>query len=328
MHLQIISHQLIFVPEAAGFKQCHASTVVLLPDGEIACAWFGGDHEKAPNVCIWFSRRDSAGIWSAPVKAADGCGTPCWNPVLFFHDGSLMLFYKLGGEIPCWRTMVRRSADRGRTWDAARELVPGDTGGRGPVKNKCILLADGSLLAPASTEDGGWNCFADRSCDGGTVWHRSANVPLDRSRLTGSGIIQPTLWQDDSGIVHMLARSSEGFLFRSDSEDGGMHWSEAAATSLPNNNSGVDLTRLSDGRLVLAFNPVSGNWAPRSPIALAVSGDNGSSWSEPLVLEHVCCDRNQPDSEFSYPAIVSRQTEIFLTYTWKRQSIAFWHLRL
>jgi hypothetical protein len=36
---------------------------------------------------------------------------------------------------------------------------------------------------------------------------------------------------------------------------------------MPNNNSGIDVARLLDGTLVLAFNPSSG----RSPLSLAVS---------------------------------------------------------
>ncbi len=195
------------------------------------------------------------------------------------------------------------------------------------MKNKCIRLRDGAVLAPASTEGGGWECFTDRSEDGGKTWKRSRNVPLDKKSLTGPGIIQPTLWQDSAGTVHMLMRSSEGCIFRSDSADGGKSWGQAVRTALPNNNCGIDLARLSDGRLVLVYNPVSGNWAARSPIAFAVSQDNGESWSEPQYLDHVPCDRNMESAEFSYPAVIAEGNDVYITYTWKRRTIAFWHLR-
>lgn len=320
-----MDHQHIFESEAY-FRQCHASTVCLLPDGAPVAAWFGGEQEKAPDVAIWFSKRRD-GVWSEPVKIADRENVPCWNPVLFMSGEKLLLFYKVGNEIPRWQTMVKESSDNGLTWSKERELVLGDYGGRGPVKNKCIRLKDGAILAPASTEKDGWDCFTDRSEDGGRTWTRSENVPLDRQSLTGTGIIQPTLWQDDAGIVHMLMRSSEGCIFKSDSADGGRSWGRAVRTALPNNNCGIDLAQLADGRLVLVYNPVSGNWAARSPIAFSVSEDNGESFGEPQLLDHVPCDRNMESAEFSYPAIVADGNDVYLTYTWKRRTIAFWHLR-
>lgn len=325
MDYRVIDHQHIFASETY-FRQCHASTVCLLPDGTLGAAWFGGEQEKAPDVAIWFSKRQD-GRWSVPEKIADRENVPCWNPVLFADGERLLLFYKVGNEIPTWQTMTKESLDCGCTWSAERELVPGDFGGRGPVKNKCIRLQDGAILAPASTEGGGWECFTDRTEDGGRTWKRSENVPIDRAALTGTGVIQPTLWQDRAGDVHMLMRSSEGCIFRSDSADGGRSWGQAVRTALPNNNCGIDLAQLADGRLVLVYNPVSGNWAARSPIVFAVSEDNGETWSEPQYLDHVPCDRNVESAEFSYPAIIAEGKDVYITYTWKRRTIAFWHLR-
>src|SRR5450631_3064951 len=75
-----------FVFEKAPFPSCHASTIAETDSGLVA-AWFGGKHEKAPDVGIWLSRRE-AGKWTAPVEVADGGQPggkrfPCWNPVLF-----------------------------------------------------------------------------------------------------------------------------------------------------------------------------------------------------------------------------------------------------
>lgn len=325
MKYQVKNHQHIFESETK-FRQCHASTVCVLPDGRLGAAWFGGEHEKAPDVAIWFARRD-AGEWEEPRKVAEVPGVPCWNPVLFADGERLLLFYKVGEEIPRWQTFIKESPDSGLTWSEGRELVPGDFGGRGPVKNKCIRLQDGALLAPASTERSGWACFTDRSEDGGRTWHRSPDVPFERGMLSGSGMIQPTLWQDERGTVHMLMRSSEGAIYRSRSEDGGRSWGMAVRTSLPNNNCGIDVARLADGRLVLVYNPVSGNWAARSPIAFAVSEDNGDTWSNPEILDHVPCSANIERAEFSYPAIVVEGNDVYITYTWKRRTVAFWQLR-
>ena len=326
MKYQVICHQHIFESERY-FDQCHASTVEVLPDGTPVAAWFGGRHEKSPDVAIWFSRR-MGGEWTPPVRVADVEGVPCWNPVLFCHQDRLMLFYKVGHEIPQWQTMVITSDDGGITWSEPRELVEGDFGGRGPVKNKPIHLKDGSILAPASVETASdWTAFVDHSEDG-VHWTKSENVPFDARTYSGMGMIQPTLWQDEAGTVHMFLRSTEGAILSSESTDGGRSWSPARRTSLPNNNCGIDLVRMEDGRIVLVYNPVSGNWAARSPIAFAVSEDNGRTFSEPQILDHVPCDKNEEQAEFSYPAIVSRGNDLYITYTWKRRTIAFWQIRM
>jgi predicted neuraminidase len=63
------------------------------------------------------------------------------------------------------------SSDEGRTWNEPQPLVEGDEIGRGPVKDKPILLHDGTWLAGASVEtDDRWDLFIDRSQDGGATW--------------------------------------------------------------------------------------------------------------------------------------------------------------
>jgi len=325
MKYQIKCHQHIFEPEAF-FPQCHASTIEHLPNGDIVAAWFAGQHEKSSDVAIWLSVRKN-GEWDKPRIVASGNGVPCWNPVLFYNACKLMLFYKLGNEIHTWQTMYKESTDGGGTWSAERELVPGDIGGRGPVKNKCILLRNGNILAPASVEDATrWDCFVD--IFDGNDWCASGLVPRNPAIFTGLGIIQPTLWEDDDSIVYMLTRSTEGAIYSSKSLNGGQTWLQAVKTELPNNNCGIDVARLIDGRLILVYNPVSGNWVARSPIAFSLSEDNGATWSKPEILDYVPCDPklNIEDAEFSYPAVIAHGNDVFITYTWKRRTIAFWHI--
>lgn len=323
------------VEEDREFQSGHASTLIELPGGDILAAWFGGSWEKNPDVAIWMSRRTSAG-WQKPWIAADTWGVALWNPVLFRHaDGRVALYYKEGKTIPEWRTLVKVSDDDGRTFGEARELVPGDVGGRGPVKNKPIALADGTIAAPASVEDDVWDSFIDLSKDGGETWEKSAMVPLrrvgyqevdlvqDPRHCYGKGVIQPTLWESGPGHVHALMRSTSSAIFRSDSTDGGKTWCCAYHTGLPNNNSGIDLVRLPKGDLVLAWNPVGNlpNYykGPRTPLVLSHSADNGNTWKQMYTLEDT-------QGDYAYPAIIANEREILVTYTWHRERIVFWRL--
>jgi predicted neuraminidase len=324
VHFEIIRKGHVFEP-GKHFPQCHASTVLLLGE-DVVCAWFGGTRESHPDVAIWASRM-SGGTWGDPVKIADEEGVPCWNPVLMADGRRVLLFFKAGPNPRTWRTLRSVSADEGRTWSHPAELVPGDVGGRGPVKNKAIVLSDGTWLAPASLEtETRWDAFTDRSRDHGETWSRSAMVPVDHGSLRGKGIIQPTLWESSPGTVHMLLRSTEGSIYRSDSVDSGETWCPAYATGLPNNNSGIDLVRMADGRLVLVFNPVGSNWGMRTPIVCSVSADNGKTWGESFTLDHEENPKDRSDGEFSYPAIVSRDGRVLIAYTWRRRTVEFYEL--
>lgn len=322
--------------DAQSFDSAHASTLVVTDNGMVIASWFGGSWEMAPDVAIWISRRGDSG-WEQPRKLVDIRNIAMWNPVLFKReDGTIVLFYKVGKTIPEWKTWFVESRDNGETFSAPQELVLGDEqGGRGPVKNKPIRLMDGTVLAPASLEGETWDAFVDISCDDCKTWEMSEMVPVRRASigngmtdrpynkhfLFGKGIIQPTLWQDKEGDVHMFLRSTSSRIFRSDSKDGGRNWSLAYDTGIPNNNSGIDLVKMRNGDLVLVYNPrenLPGRFGgPRTPLAVAVSKDNGESFEELVVLE---CEKGN----YCYPSVICNdKDEILITYTWNRENIMF-----
>jgi predicted neuraminidase len=318
----IISHEFVFAKNQP-FIQCHASTVLHAPDGNFLIAWFGGTHEKHDDVGIWLTK-GKPGRWSKPVEIAKLREDPHWNPVLFRRaDGTIILYFKVGKTIDHWETWYKTSSDNGETWTDAKELVEGDKGGRGPVRNKPIILSDGTWLAPASDEKKGvWNAFVDRSEDGGNTWTASPFFVVNRDSIPEEGVIQPTLWESSPGNVHALLRSSAGVICRSDSKDYGKTWSTVYKTTLPNPNSGIDLTKFEDGTLALVYNRDGKNWGARRPIAVAISTDNGKTWPTSVDLE-----TGNGEDEFSYPSIIHTGDTIALTYTWKRESIAFWLLK-
>ena len=305
-------------------RSCHASTVLPLKDGSVLAAWFGGDAEKDKNVEIYVAIRSPKGQWSKPRCVSEKDEIPCWNPVLYERkDGVIILFYKYGNEIAEWITKFVASADGGKHWSAPRELVPGDySGGRGPVKNKCLRVTSRLLLAPASTEHKDlWLPFIDISEDDGETWTRT---PLmERPDYNGAEVklIQPTLWEDAEGSIHCFLRSNQGALYRCDSLNSGHDWGKPYRTNIPNNNSGIDCCTDDKNRLWLAYNPVGEDWGPRYPLCLACSKDNGRSFTDLMALE-------AEEGEYSYPAIVFMNGALHLTYTYKREQIVYWRIEL
>ena len=314
------------------FAQCHASTLVSLSDGRLLVAWFGGTREAHSDVGIWAaegaphsvtSTAESATApgehWTEPRLIAKISDESHWNPVLFsLSPGGeeLVLHFKVGSRIRDWQTWVQRSSDFGRTWTAATPLVAGDRGGRGAVRNKPIRLSSGHWLAGASIEHlRRWDAFIDRSPNGLDGWVAGDKIQIDRSRFSGKGLIQPTLWESSPGIAHALFRSTNGWAHRSDSNDDGRTWSTAERIEVPNNNSGLDVVRMQDGLLALACNPVEGNWGARTPLSLLFSKDNGHRWPHRIDLE-------SGPGEFSYPAIIEAEHGLVVSYSWNRRRIA------
>ncbi|MBW2363218.1 MAG: exo-alpha-sialidase [Deltaproteobacteria bacterium] len=306
-----------FVYETAPFPQGHASTIAEATDGTLVAAWFGGTREKNPDVGIWVSRK-LKGEWTAPTEVATGVQSaderfPCWNPVLFQpEDEPLMLFFKVGPSPSRWWGELLVSPDHGKTWKDRRRL-PND--GVGPVKNKPVQMADGSIWCPSSSEHDGWRVHLEVTEGAAETWQTIG--PLnDREK----GAIQPSLLTHADGRWQMLCRNQDGKngdIWQTWSDDLGKTWSEFAPTGLPNPNSGTDAVTLRDGRQLLVYNHTNrGRSFPsnREMLNVAVS-ENGRDWSAALVLE-------RSKGEYSYPAVI--QTDdglVHITYTWQRRRV-------
>lgn len=319
MKIQIIEKEFIFEEENAATEAVHASTVAFLKDKTVCSAWFGGTKESADDVRIWFSlKKDNK--WTTPISIPGNEEIPHWNPVLFVNEkNEIFLYYKVGKTIENWKTFLTVSHDGGKTFDEPFELVPGDIGGRGPVKNKILVLSDGRLLAPASIEKSvDWRCFIDMSFDGGLNFEKH-EIPLPDEKNEKNAVIamiQPTLWESKNGKVHALLRTNMNYAYRTDSNDYGVTWCMPYITDVPNNNSGLDLAKNKNGFIALVSNPVAENAGKRTPLTVAISNDNGISFAEAAVLE-------DGEGEFSYPAIIDDEDTFHITYTYKRKTIVY-----
>jgi len=291
------------------FPSCHASTIEETPTG-LVTAWFGGTAEKNPDVGIWVSRLTAKG-WTDPVEVANGIQHnqlryPTWNPVLFQQpNGPLQLYYKCGPSPSTWWGMLTNSTDGGETWSFPRRLPEGIDG---PVKNKPILLADGTLLCGSSTEYQGWRVHFEKTKDFGKTWSRIDAINDGKT----FGVIQPTILTHKDGRLQILCRAKNGGkIVTSFSGDQGETWGKLEAIDLPNPNSGIDAVTLQDGRHLVVYNHTPRG---RSPLNIAISND-GKTWTNALTLE------SEP-GEYSYPAVIqTNDGKIHTTYTWKRERI-------
>lgn len=306
-----------FIYEKASYPECHAATIAETQNGLVA-AWFGGTKERNPDVCIWVSRYVN-GKWTEGVNVANGIQNDtlryaCWNPVLYqVPGGDLLLFYKIGPKPAAWKGYMKTSSDGGITWSAQKALPDGFLG---PIKNKPVLLENGELMCPSSTEGDSWKLHFEVTADNGKTW-KMIGPTSDGKELKA---IQPSILFDKDGRLQVLCRSQNRAILQSFSADNGQTWTPLEKTSLPNNNSGTDAVTLKNGWQLLVYNHVlpPGNLAKgaRTPLNVAISKNDGKTWYAALILE------DSPISQYSYPSVIqTKDGMVHVVYTWRRQRI-------
>jgi predicted neuraminidase len=312
-----------FIYEKAPYPSCHSVTIVEATNGDLVSAWFGGSHERHPDVCIYSAiKPKGSDKWGEPIKVADGVmkdGTrfPTWNPVLYqIPNGDLMLFYKIGPKPSEWWGVYRTSSDGGKTWSDKIDMPSKDF--LGPIKNKPVLLSNGTLLLPSSTEGNGWHLRMESTPDFGKTWVMGDTISRGKEKINA---IQPSILFHKDGSIQAIGRTKNRAVFSTFSKDNGKTWSDIELIGLPNNNSGTDAVTLKNGKHLLVYNHVlpPGKEAkgPRTPLNLSIS-DDGINWKAVLVLE------DSKISQYSYPSIIqSSDGMVHIVYTWRRQKLKY-----
>jgi predicted neuraminidase len=355
-----------FIPSPS--PQNHAASLARLPGGELACVWFGGTMEGMPDISIHMSVLDeAAGRWSPAEKLVDDPARSEQNPLLHTAaDGSVWLLYTSQVSGNQETSVVRRriSVDGGRSFEAPHTLIdmPGTF-----IRQRFVTLPSGEMLLPVfkcrKLAGESWTGNRDssavlRSADDGRTW---TEIPVPGSL----GQVHMNIVALGGGRMLALFRSRwADFIHQSHSEDNGASWSAATPTDLPNNNSSIQFIRLADGRLTLVYNHSSAAnaegrrtslydeieggdapvpaaatgrqafWgAPRAPMSLVFSADEGDTWSGRRDLETgdgYCLSNNSVDGvnrEFSYPTVLeSPGGRLDIAFTYFRQGIK--HVRL
>ena len=252
--------------------QCHAANLAFLPNGDLACVWFGGTQEGIPDISIYFSRlAKDATCWTNPAKLSDDPTRSEQNPILFpAPDGKLWLLYtaQKSGNQDTAIVRYRISDDNGESWGPIGTLFEkAGTFVRQPV----VVLDNGDWLVPVfycRTDPGEkWVGNNDISAvmistDQGKTW-REYPVP------DSVGCVHMNIEKMPDGSLFALFRSRwADNIYSSRSPDNGRTWTPPQPTELPNNNSSVQFTRLANHHLAIVYNDISSAQAPERRLSL------------------------------------------------------------
>ena len=303
----------------------HVSSLCELAGGRLAAVWCGGSREGARDVAVWMAMRGplTNDHWSSPrpVVTRESAAHETFryvrklgNPLLIAEkDGRVSLVYVSVG-VGGWSGSslnLKQSLDGGRTWSRSRRL------GLSPyfnvselVKNNAQALTDGGWAVPIYHE--AFGKFPE------VLWLHTASGQVEAAKsraFGGRSAFQPALVALDPQRALLLCRAAGSVpeIFITRTEDSGRHWTAPRRSGLPNPNSGLDAVRLSDGRLLLAFNDTT---TSRENLRLALSSDEGATWRRVKTLAE------EPGAEFSYPFLLQTSDDlVHVSYTWKRRNI-------
>jgi len=230
------------------------------------------------------------------------------NPVLYADSGGLVSLFYVSVSVGRWSgsaVNVKSSDDGGRTWTPARRLILNPLLNLGTLVRTTPVAWGRGLLLPAYHELAG-QCpeLVEVRADGwvGDNW----KIHL------GDDCIQPSLVPLGRNHAIMLLRNAGGGITMSVTRDGAGTWTPPQKLDLAAPNSSLMAIRLSDGRLLLAFNHCA---TGRTNLSLAVSSDEGRKWK-------VVCEFPEGPGEYSYPCLIQASDgDLHVTYTWNRQRI-------
>lgn len=345
--------------------QCHASNLLILDNGDLLCAWFGGSQEGKPDISIYLARLTQGfKTWSPAQKVTFDSTRSEQNPVLHQISASeIWLLYtsQNAGDQDSAVVKQQVSNDHGHSWSQPKILF--DEAGtfiRQPVvrasENNLVIPTFKCRTEPGTRWVGNDDVSAVRlSSDEGKTW-KEVEIP------SSYGAVHMQINQLKGGSYLGLFRSRWADNIYSSNSTDGIIWSSPKPIDLPNPNSGICFSVLPSGRVLVVYNHSSrsnaigrreglydeiaevgddrGNqapkhgkeafWgAPRAPLCLGWSDDDGISWEHCLLEDGdgYCMTNNSEqrlNRELSYPSMaVAQDGSVYVAFTYWRQRIKF-----
>lgn len=318
--------------------RCSEGAFLRLTNGEILFVFSrftGSDNDAAPAGLAAARSADEGESWTEPEPLLDAGRFGAKNimsvSLLRMQNGDVGLFFGVKAAPNVTRFVLARSRDEGKSFAEFKVCSLADREGYYVMNNdRAERLASGRILLPLAYHRGGYDESGDWYFDGrgaacflysdddGRSWAESPDVVFAPFTGTFTGLQEPGVIELAGGTLWAYYRTDKGFQYESFSRDGGLHWTAAQPSRFTSPASPMKIRRReADGKLYAVWNPISeyngrpltpAGWG-RTPLVYAVSGDEGLTWSEPVILEE------EEGHGYCYPALFfTRDRSLLLAY--------------
>ena len=311
----------------------HMLMLAELPDRRLAAAWQASavvEGAEDQRIFLAVSQDTGGRTWGTPTPLPDETRRGAqWSPVLHYDSSAnrLHIFYA-ESDAKCVRSsrthggrqMPRRFSVGGHimhvsrdvgddpatevSWTEPRTLLSQEVDGGIPkvVANRLTVLSSSGHWVLPFWRQRSWGVCETKdlhntagvllSKDGGETFEAFGEIHLNYKT---HWVIEGSVAEMKNGTLLMLMRSSDNFIFHSTSRNGGMSWTNAVPTSIPNPDSKIAMLGASNV-LLLAYNDLTRAFTgmakgrdldskKRDRLKLAVSSDDGSTWVDLLRLD-------------------------------------------
>ena len=252
--------------------------------------------------------------------------------LLDMENGDIGMFYLVRHTHTKMQMYVRRSGDGGKTW-TDRVLCTPQEGFFVVNNDRVTRLHSGRILIPAATHRTGrqerakdGRFFDSRSeamffysDDDGFSWQAAdGKCSMPFLKNCTSGLQEPGVLELEPGILWGFARTDLGRQYEMFSLDNGDTWTGAEPSRFTSPNSPLSMKRDQTGAIWTVWNPVpeyNGRvketdifTGGRTPYVIAVSRDNGQTFSEGVAFE------TEKDHGYCYCAMCFLEDGMLLGY--------------
>ncbi len=200
----------------------------------------------------------------------------------------------------------------GETWEEPVDMsIPfGCNYGPLPLESGRLLMCGGTTY-PYTDDPTGLSGYRTGTIDGTSARERGAKT-----------ITEGSFFQTDDGVIHMMLRSNNDYLWCAESTDNGATWSDAYPTNFTDCHTKFQFGRLPDGRFFYVGSPIPGS--DRNPLMLCLS-DNGTDFSRQYILRN---ERYEQQIEglykggvYGYPSVTITEDSMYIIYSKHKEAI-------
>ncbi|HSW00878.1 MAG TPA: exo-alpha-sialidase [Sedimentisphaerales bacterium] len=317
---------LLTIEPGPGNPRNSEGDIIELKDGRLCLIYTrftGGSGDEAEADLAMRVFADRGRTWSEDTILVPRTGGMNVMSVslLRLASGEIAFFYLRKTSNEDCRPMMRLSTDEGKTWSEPECCITDEVGYYVLNNDRVVQLQSGRLVLPVAWHQGpgkprDWAaivmCYL--SDDNGKTWRPSRDsfkgYGPDGQRVT---LQEPGVVELKDGSLMMFIRTDAGSQYICHSSDGGETWSRPGPSDLASPLSPASIERIPwTGELMCVWNDHSGAHpyfkGRRTPLCLAVSKDEGKTWSPSRVLE------DNPDGRYCYTAIAFVDNRILLAY--------------